>query len=110
MDDAHPLDKRIEPLTDRLADDLVDEDGEPADPDVVQQAVEEAAAPYTDAPVQEFVPLLVEHEARDDLRQQGLRRDLEEADRGEAIETVEDGDPHQSVHLTGHQGLTPRPD
>jgi len=77
---------------------------------VVERAVDDAAAPYADAPVQEFVPLLVEHEARDELRQQGIRRELDEADRGDAVETVEGGDPHESVHLTGHQGLTPRPD
>ena len=110
MDDAHALEKRIDPVKDRLADDLVDDDGRPPDPEVVDRAVDEAAAPYAEAPVQEFVPLLVEHEARDELRRQGLRRELDEADRGHAVETDEDNDPHESVHLTGHQGVAPRPD
>ena len=110
MDDAPRLDKRIEPVKERLVDDLVDDHGGPADREVVEQAVEAAAAPYAEAPVQEFVPLLVEHEARDDLRQQGLRREPDQEDRGDAIDTVEESDPHTSVHLTGHQGLTPRPD
>jgi hypothetical protein len=69
-------DKRVEVVKDRLQDDLVDEDGRPAEPEQVERVVEEKAESFADAPVQEFVPLLIEHQARDELRAQGLRRDL----------------------------------
>jgi hypothetical protein len=68
---SEPVQKRLESLVDRLEDDLVDEDGA----------------------VQDFVPLLVEHDARDVLADEGLHRVLpsdEEAplhDAGDAEET-----------------------
>jgi hypothetical protein len=73
-----PLDTRIRGLKERLTDELVDLDGEPADPEDVAKVVDSKAGALVDAPVQEFVPLLVEHQSRDELRQHGLHRDFDE--------------------------------
>lgn len=119
MEEQTPQDKRIETVKERLQDDLVDDQGRPADEDAVNRAVEAAAKPLADAPVQEFAPLLVEHGARDELRQQGLHRDLgddETAPSGDAVnDRHEDPDDprngQDSVHLSAQQGVTPpRPD
>ena len=80
MDDQKPLDRRVENVKERLQDDLVDEQGNPADPDEVARAVEAAAESLVDAPVQEFTPLLIEHQARDALREHGFHRDLGDED------------------------------
>jgi len=47
-------------VTEAVADDLADS----RDPAEVEQAVEEARRHYADAPVRDFVPILVEREAR----------------------------------------------
>ena len=70
------MDERVELVRHRLSEDLVDEHGDAAPADVVADVVAEKAARLRDAPVQEFVPLLVEHQARDELRKRGLRREL----------------------------------
>ena len=98
-------DKRVETVKERLESDLVDDDGRPADPEQVASAVAAAAEPLADAPVQEFVPLLVEHDARDQLRKDGLHRDLDEADTGAAHAASDSGDQPSSLHLSEHQGL-----
>jgi hypothetical protein len=69
-------DKRVEVVKERLQGDLVDGDGRPPEPDEVERVVDEKADSFAEAPVQEFVPLLIEHQARDELRALGLRRDL----------------------------------
>lgn len=69
-------DKRLEHVKQRLHDEMVDEKGRPAEPDEVDSIVDAKAESLSDAPVQEFTPLLIEHAARDELRQQGLHRDL----------------------------------
>ena len=74
--DNPTIDQRVELVEHRLSEDLVDEHGQAAPADVVAEVVEEKATALSDAPVQDFVPLLVEHQARDELRQRGLRREL----------------------------------
>ena len=69
-------DMRVETVKQRLQEDLVDEQGRPAAPADIERVVTAKAESLSDAPVQEFVPLLIEHQARDELRQRGLRRDL----------------------------------
>jgi hypothetical protein len=62
-------------MTERIEEHLVDADGNAASSDVVAAVVEDKAARLEDAPVEEFVPLLVENHARDELHQRGLRVD-----------------------------------
>ena len=71
-------DRRVEGLKRRLCDELVDDQGQPPEPDEVERVVTAKAEALLDAPVQEFVPLLIEHQARDELRQHGLRREIPE--------------------------------
>ena len=96
-------DKRVENVTAQLENDLVDGDGRPADHEQVAAAVEAAAERLADAPVQDFVPLLVEHDARDQLRDEGLQRDLD--DDTAAAHTGGDGGEPAPIHLSEHQGL-----
>ena len=74
------------PSSGSVQDDLVDEEGRTADPDEIERVVAVTAASLAEAPVQEFVPLLVEHQVRDELRQRGLRREL-----GEETSSTESG-------------------
>ncbi len=69
-------DTRTEVVKQRLQEELVDEQGRPAEPDDVASVVQAKAESLAEAPLQEFVPLLIEHQARDELRQHGLHRDL----------------------------------
>jgi hypothetical protein len=114
-----PQDKRIDAVKERLHDELVDEQGRPASDDTVDRAVDAAAAPLADAPVQEFAPLLIEHQVRDELRQQGLRRDVRDESPETDSDVVNDGHDDaehpprdlDSVHLATQQGAAaPRPD
>ena len=68
--------RRVAQLIERLHDELVDDEGNPAETAAIDAVVTAKAAELSDAPVQEFVPLLVEHQARDELRHQGLHREL----------------------------------
>jgi len=79
---THPTaaEKRIGQVAERLEDTLVDDAGRPADKHIVEEAVAKRAASFEDAPVQEFVPLLVENQAGNDLRERGLRRTWDDAD------------------------------
>lgn len=119
MEEQTPQDKRIETVKERLHEELVDDQGRPADDDIVNRAVDAAAEPLAGAPVQEFAPLLIEHQVRDELRQQGLHRDVrdDESDpSGDAVndrhdDTDDQGNGRNSVHLATQQGLAaPRPD
>ena len=76
-------DKRVEVMKQRLQEELVDEQGHPAEPDDVASVVEAKAESLSEAPLQEFVPLLIEHQARDELRQHGLHRNLAADDTSE---------------------------
>ena len=53
------------------------------------------AESFADAPVQEFVPLLIEHQARDELRQHGLHLDLGDVE--SSPDDRADGGPHDSI-------------
>ena len=78
MADKNLSDKRVEIVKQRLHEDLLDEDGRPAAPGDIDRVVDAKAERLAEAPVQEFVPLLIEHQARDELRQHGLHRDLDD--------------------------------
>jgi hypothetical protein len=78
MTNGNLSDKRVEPVKERIKADLVDDRGNPANAEEVDSIVEAKAASLSDAPVQEFTPLLIEHEARDELRRHGFHRDLPE--------------------------------
>jgi hypothetical protein len=67
--------RRLRGIPERIGEHLIDADGNAAPSDVVAAVVEDKAARLEDAPVQEFVPLLVENRARDDLRQRGMKVD-----------------------------------
>jgi hypothetical protein len=76
MSDKTLNDKRVEAVKQRLHNELVDEQGRPPEPSDVDRVVDEKAASFAEAPVQEFTPLLIEHQVRDELRQHGIHRDL----------------------------------
>jgi hypothetical protein len=61
-------------IANRLADGLVTTSGEPASQRHVEEIVEATAKSFAGARLQQFVPLLVEHQARDTLRREGMRR------------------------------------
>jgi hypothetical protein len=69
-------DIRVDTVMQRLEGDLVDADGRPAEPEEVERVVREKAKSLADAPLQEFLTLLIEHQARDELRERGLHRNL----------------------------------
>jgi hypothetical protein len=90
MPEQHPVDRRLESPAQRLQETLVDPDGRPAPADLVHAAIAENAEPIKDAPVQEFMPLLVENKTRARLREQGFQPDwstLEEQSAPESAET-----------------------
>jgi hypothetical protein len=68
------IDRRIDAIVERLSDELVHEDGTRADPDHIADVVHAAAVILAEAPIQDFVPLLVETEARDVFYDEGLHR------------------------------------
>jgi hypothetical protein len=86
------MDQRVAVVKQRLRQDLVGELGHPVKPDDVSTVVDAKAEEFADAPVQEFVPLLIEHQARDELRQRGLHRDLGD-DSSHGLEEPVDGQP-----------------
>ncbi len=59
-------------IADRLTDELVTSAGEHPSHSHVIDVVEAAAEPLADAPLQQFVPLLVENQARQTLHDEGL--------------------------------------
>jgi hypothetical protein len=87
--------RRIEQIADRLADEYVSEEGESAQHEHVADVVAEAAAPLEDAPVQDFVPLLVENAARDRMHQEGMH--IEPADDDTAPAHVAADDDHEPM-------------
>jgi hypothetical protein len=109
MNEQMPQDQRVEHVKDRLQEDLVDEQGRPASAEDVARAVAAAAEPLVDARVQEFTPLLIEHQARELLREQGFHRDLPDADEA-ASHAPPDQDSatataRDAPHLQTQQGL-----
>jgi hypothetical protein len=89
MADGTHDDQRVEAVKQRLREDLVDEQGQPAEPDEVARVVDAKADSFADAPVQEFVPLLIEHQARDELRGHGLHRELTDEDRETSVDDAQ---------------------
>ena len=62
-------------------------------------------------PIQEFTPLLIEHDARDALREQGFRPDLGDEDDDAPAHDIEGHDESPALHLSAQQGLAlPEPD
>jgi hypothetical protein len=82
--------RRINTIADRLSEEFVTETGDAAAPDHVGEVVTSAAERLSDAPVQDFVPLLVENAARDQLHQEGLH--VEPAEEDSAPARRDDGD------------------
>jgi hypothetical protein len=76
--------ERMKAIADRLAEDYTTESGQPAQRDHVADVVDAAAEPLGDAPIQDFVPLLVENAARDRLHAEGLHVVPAEPDSGPA--------------------------
>jgi hypothetical protein len=83
MSEKNLNDSRVEPIKQRLKDDLVNDEGDRPDPAQVDVVVETTAESLATAPVQEFTPLLIEHQARDALRRAGFSRDLSDGDGSE---------------------------
>jgi hypothetical protein len=105
MESSRSDDRQIDAVKSRLQGELIDEHGRSADPEQVAQMVERASADMADAPLQEFVPLLIEHEARQQLRQQGLHRDLNDVDQ----EPPRPGDEAaMEPQLSAQQGIPAR--
>jgi hypothetical protein len=89
---------RINAMADRLSEEFVTETGDAAEPDHVGAVVASAAERLSDAPVQDFVPLLVENAARDQLHQEGLHVEPTEEDSAPARR---DGDAGSGGLLSG---------
>jgi len=102
-DDTKPLDRRLDLVQERLRDDLVDEGGNRAPADEVEAVVADKAEALADAPVQDFVPLLVEHQAREELRHHGLNRTFPD----EPQEPVDPGSDDADDTPAGRFGADP---
>lgn len=68
--------RRLDTIKDRLREGFVDDDGNPPSDDELTEVVEEQAAQYEEAPIQDFAILLTEHDSRDELRERGLHARL----------------------------------
>jgi hypothetical protein len=77
--------QRIKSIADRLAEEYVTESGESAPRDHVEKVVEAVAEPLAEAPVQDFVPLLVENAARNQMHAEGLHVEPAEEDTAPAV-------------------------
>ena len=71
-------DQRLDTLKRRLNTELVDANGNSPDAEDVDAVVVATADHLADAPIQDLVPLLVEHQALDELRRRGLHRELDD--------------------------------
>jgi len=71
--DEEEHDRRMDDIADRLQARFADADGHHADDDEIDDIVHLKADAFADARLQEFVPLLVEHQASDELRDRGMR-------------------------------------
>jgi hypothetical protein len=71
----------VEPMIGRLVDEFAQADGRHADPEHVRELVERKAEELGGAPVQIYVPLLVEHHAVAELHEDGLHRRFETSGR-----------------------------
>jgi hypothetical protein len=70
----------MDDIANRLQARFADAEGRHAGDDEIDELVHLTAEGFADARLQEFVPLLVEHQASDALRERGMRRvDLDES-------------------------------
>lgn len=77
MDDTVPGGaKRTETIVDRLRERFIDSEGQPPARETVAGVVEQTAQQLGDANVQDFVPLLIENQASERLRELGMHADL----------------------------------
>jgi hypothetical protein len=95
MPEQHSVDRRLESTAQKLQETLVDSEGKPAPAAVVQAAVAETAEPIKDAPVQEFMPLLVENKTRARLREQGFQPDWSALEEQSAPKTPDSAGPDE---------------
>ncbi|HEY1278566.1 MAG TPA: hypothetical protein VGF22_02755 [Acidimicrobiales bacterium] len=72
--------RRIDSVAERLADEYVTASGEALAREHVADVVAKAAEPLADAPVRDFVPLLVENAARDRMHDEGHHVEPSEED------------------------------
>jgi hypothetical protein len=93
MDEPTQVDRRLEPTVRRLQETLVDDDGNAASLEAVHDAVAASADTIKDAPVQEFMPLLVENKTRKQLREQGFRPDWSAIE--EKSRAADRAEPHE---------------
>jgi hypothetical protein len=95
MSQDNPIPKeRFDATVDRLEATLADEEGHPVPHEEVVAALDTGARHLSDAPVQDFVPLLAEHRARDLLREQGFHAnpEAEPEDTARAHDTSDERD------------------
>ena len=91
MAERTAIDLHVDAVMQRLGEDLVNARGQRAEPKEVERVVRAKAQTLSDAPLQEFVNLLIEHQARDELRERGLRRDLGAVDEASGEVAEADG-------------------
>jgi hypothetical protein len=72
--------QRIDSIADRLAEEYVTDAGDTVERDHVAEVVAAAAETLDGAPVQDFVPLLVENAVRDRLHEEGLHAEPADED------------------------------
>lgn len=65
---AHEDNSRLGPIADRLSERLADGEGQHPATEHVAEVVEAKGAEVSDAPIQDFVPLITDRKARDELR------------------------------------------
>jgi hypothetical protein len=95
--------QRIDSIADRLADEYVTDAGETVERDHVAEVVAAAAETLDGAPVQDFVPLLVENAVRDRLHENGLHVEPAEEDTAPAhYGGAEDDDRLASGYAQAH--------
>jgi hypothetical protein len=94
-------DQYVEPMIERLADEFEEADGRPVDIDHVRELVEHKADEFEGAPVQNFVPLLVENHAVAELHSDGLHRQFEDLPEGPPPSPGDDPSPGSAIPTAG---------
>jgi hypothetical protein len=79
MNDQRPHGKiRLDDIARRLQSRFIDSEGRHASEHEVDELVASTARRFAEAPLQDFVPLLVEHQAADALRTRGMRLNVDQ--------------------------------
>lgn len=91
-DRSEPQRRRLDTVTARLEKAFVDPSGQPPRREEVAAVVEEESQKYADAPVQDFVTLLTEHDSREALRERGLDARSDGPDIGDVDPHAGEGD------------------